>query len=35
MEINFKDLKIARKENYNVIIGNFNISDFKRNYEKN
>ena len=35
MEINFKDLKIARKENYNVIIGNFNISDFERNYEKN
>ncbi len=34
MEINFKDLKIARKENYNVIIGNFNISDFERNYEK-
>ncbi len=34
MEINFKDLKIAKKENYNVIIGNFNISDFERNYEK-
>ena len=29
IEINFKDLKIEKRENYNVIIGNFNIFDFK------
>ncbi len=34
MEINFKDLKIEKRENYNVIIGNFNIFDLKKNYEK-
>ena len=34
MEINFKDLRIEKRENYNVIIGNFNIFDYKKNYEK-
>ena len=34
IEINFKDLKIEKRENYNVIIGNFNIFDLKKNYEK-
>ena len=34
IEINFKDLRIEKRENYNVIIGNFNIFDFKKNYEK-
>ena len=34
LEINFKDLTITKRENYNVIIGSFNILDFKRNYEK-
>jgi len=34
IEINFKDLKIEKRENYNVIIGNFNIFDFKKNYKK-
>ena len=34
IEINFKDLKIEKRENYNVIIGDFNIFDFKKNYEK-
>ena len=35
IEIKFKDLKIEKRENYNVIIGNFNILDFKKNYQKN
>ena len=34
IEINFKDLKIEKRENYNVIIGNFNIFDFKKKYTK-
>ena len=34
MEIKFKDLKIEKRDNYNVIIGNFNIFDNKKNYEK-
>ncbi len=34
IEINFKDLKIEKRENYNVIIGNFNIFNFKKNYKK-
>jgi len=34
MEIKFKNLKIEKRENYNVIIGNFNIFDYKKNYEK-
>ena len=34
MEIKFKDLKIEKRENYNVIIGNFNIFDYKKNYKK-
>ena len=35
MEIKFNDLKIDKRENYNVIIGNFNVFDFKKKYEKN
>ncbi len=35
IEINFKDLKIEKRENYNVVIGNFNILDSKKNYQKN
>ena len=34
MEIKFKNLKIEKRENYNVIIGSFNIFDNKKNYEK-
>ncbi len=35
IEIEFKDLKIKKRENYNVIIGNFNIIDLKKNYQRN
>ena len=35
IEINFKDLKIKKRENYNVVIGNFNIIDLKKNYQRN
>ncbi len=35
IEINFKNLKLEKRENYNAIIGNFKIFDKKRNYEKN
>ncbi len=35
IEIEFKDLKIKKRENYNVIIGNFNIIDLKNNYQRN
>ena len=35
IEIKFKDLKIEKRENYNVIIGNFNILDLKKNHQKN
>ena len=35
IEIKFKDLKIEKRENYNAIIGNFNILDLKKNYRKN
>ncbi len=34
IEIKFEDLKIEKRENYNVIIGNFNIFDYKNNYQK-
>ena len=34
MEIKFKNLKIEKRENYNVIIGSFNIFDYKKKYEK-
>ena len=34
MEIKFKNLKIEKRENYNVIIGSFNIFDYQKNYEK-
>ena len=34
IEIEFKDLKIKKRENYNVIIGNFNIIDLKKNYQR-
>ena len=34
MEINFKDLRIEKRENYNVIIGNFNIFDYNKNFKK-
>ena len=34
MEIKYKNLKIEKRENYNVIIGSFNIFDYKKNYEK-
>ena len=35
IEIKFEDLKIEKRENYNAIIGNFNILDLKKNYRKN
>ena len=35
IEINFKNLKVEKRENYNVIIGNFNILDIKKKYQKN
>ena len=35
IEIKFEDLKIEKKENYNAIIGNFNILDLEKNYQKN
>ena len=35
MEIKFNDLMIEKRENYNAVIGNFNIFDYKKNYEKN
>ncbi len=35
IEIKFKDLKIEKRENYNAIIGNFNILDLENNYRKN
>jgi len=35
IEIKFNDLKIEKRENYNVIIGNFNIIDLKKNYQRN
>ena len=35
IEINFKNLKVEKRENYNVIIGNFNILDTKKKYQKN
>ena len=34
LKIKFKNLKIEKRENYNVIIGSFNIFDYKKNYEK-
>ncbi len=35
IEIKFENLKIEKRDNYNVIIGNFNILDLKKNYQKN
>ena len=35
IEIKFKDLKIEKRENYNAIVGNFNILDLEKNYRKN
>ena len=35
IEIKFEDLKIEKRENYNAIIGNFNILDLNKNYQKN
>ena len=35
IEIKFEDLKIEKRENYNAIIGNFNILELKKNYRKN
>ncbi len=34
MEIKFQNLKIEKRENYNVIIGSFNIFDYNKDYEK-
>ncbi len=34
IEINFQDLKIEKRKNYNAIIGSFNIFDNKVNYKK-
>ncbi len=34
IEIKFKDLKIEKRGNYDAIIGNFNILDLKKNYQK-
>ena len=34
IEIKFKDLKIEKRENYNAVIGNFNILDFKKTIRK-
>ena len=34
MEIKFNNLKIVNRENYNAIIGDFNIQNFQRNYLK-
>ena len=35
IEIKFEDLKIEKRENYNAIIGNFNILNLNKNYRKN
>ena len=35
IEIKFQDLKIKKRENYNAIVGNFNIIDIKKNYQRN
>ncbi len=34
IEINFKNLKIEKRKNYDVVIGDFNIFDKKKNYVK-
>ncbi len=34
MEIKFNNLMVKKRENYNVVIGDFNIQDFKKNYLK-
>ena len=34
ISITFKDIKLEKRQNYNVVIGNFNIFDSKRNFEK-
>ncbi len=34
IEIKFKNLKIEKRKNYDVVIGDFNIFDKKKNYEK-
>ncbi len=35
IQIKFQNLKIESRENYDVIIGNFNIYNLKKNYQKN
>ena len=34
-EINFQNLNIENKKNYDAIVGNFNIHNTKKNYKKN
>ena len=34
MEIKFNNLALKQRENYNAVIGDFNIQDFKKNYLK-
>ena len=34
MEIKFNNLMVKKRENYNAVIGDFNIQDFKKNYLK-
>ena len=34
MEIKFNNLIVKKRENYNAVIGDFNIQDFKKNYLK-
>ena len=34
MEIKFNNLALKKRENYNAVIGDFNIQDFKKNYLK-
>ena len=33
--IKFQDLKIENRKNYNAVVGNFNIHDLEKNYQKN
>ena len=32
--IKFKDLKLENRKNYNAVVGNFNVHDLKKNYQK-
>ncbi len=34
MEIKFNNLKVEKRDNYNVVIGDFNIQDLQKNYLK-